>query len=81
MNEWQVFQRGDLYQVGRWYQTTFLRRWKIEWHGWWGSASDSLHVFQAATRGFACIKAKEQNELAAKWAEYGADHWKVISCD
>jgi len=81
MNEWQVFERGIMYQVGRWYRTPLLRRWKIEWHGWLGYSSDLFTVFQTLSKESACSKAIELNEDDAKRAAYKSDHWKPVSCD
>ena len=81
MKKWHVYKRGNLFRVGRWYQTFFLRRWNIEWHGWTGGTSNIFSINEYYLQGNACTEAKILNEKVAQAKVFEEDYWKPIACD
>lgn len=79
MKQWQVFERGNLYRVGRYYQTWLRRRWKIQW--WIIGSSHGSHVYQVGFRDKACEEAKDLNRREARGKRFDADHWKTAYCE
>ncbi len=84
-DEWIVFERGHVYQIGRYYFGLFHVQ-KIEWYkedspNYGGSSTWS--IWQTSTKELAVSYAKQINvalfNAEAHSKTFDADHWKEVT--